>query len=399
MSAPTLPDAFDTPVHGGVDLFVIAGEHSGDQHAARVTEGLRRLKPGLRVAALGGPALEKAGVQVLHDMTVFSAVGLVEVVANYPFYKKLFARTLDWIRTHRPKAVCLVDYPGFNLRLAEALKKEGLSRSGGGDIAVYFYISPQIWAWKGGRRHKMADTLDSLGVIFPFETECYKDTKLPVRFVGHPFVAPGHTDPVKFDRDAPVLLLPGSRPKAVRKIFPVLLQAWAEFRAKHPQRRAVVIHPGEPVRGVLHSIMTEWPEEARGVDLVAGTGESGEPVRACAALMSSGTMSLSVALAGIPGAVVYRANPITWWLGEKLIGDRIQYLGIANILLKRPAWPEFLQRRAEPAMLAARLEACVGDEAVIAAAQDDAGELFRLLGGETSAAGAPTPEAWLAEAL
>ena len=396
MSAPTLPAAFDTPVHNGVDLFVIAGEHSGDQHAARVVEGLRRIKPGVRVAALGGPALKRAGVQVLHDMTVFSAVGLVEVVANYPFYKKLFTRTLDWIRTHRPKAVCLVDYPGFNLRLAEALKKEGLSRAGGGDIAVYFYISPQIWAWKSGRRHKMADTLDSLGVIFPFELDCYKDTKLRVRFVGHPFVAPGHTAPVKFDRDAPVLLLPGSRPKAVRKIFPVLLQAWAEFRAKHPERRAVVIHPGEPVRGVLHQIMTEWPDEARGVDLVAGTGESDEPVRACAALMSSGTMSLSVALAGIPGAIVYRANPITWWLGAKLVGDRIQYLGIANILLKRPAWPEFLQGDADPEKLAARLEACVADESVVASARDEAAKLVHLLGGTS---GAPSPEAWLAEAL
>lgn len=399
MSVPALPDAFDPPLRDGVDLLVIAGEHSGDQHAARMTEGLRSIRPGVRMAALGGPALKKAGVQVLHDMTVFSAVGLVEVVTHYPFYKKLFDRTLAWIRTHRPKAVCLVDYPGFNLRLAEALKKEGLSRAGGGSIAVYFYISPQIWAWKGGRRHKMAATLDSLGVIFPFELDCYKDTKLPVRFVGHPFVEPGHADPVKFDRAAPVLLLPGSRTKAVRKIFPVLLRAWAEFRAKHPERRAIVIHPGEPVRGELHRIMAEWPDEARGVDLVAGAGESDGPVRACAALMSSGTMSLSVALAGIPGAIVYRANPVTWWLGERLIGDRIQYLGIANILLKRPAWPEFLQGDADPEKLAARLESCVADESVIAAAQDHAAELFRLLGGDSGNPDAPTPEAWLAEAL
>lgn len=399
MSAPELPESFAAPSSGGVDLLVVAGEHSGDQHAAIVVANLRKAKPGLRVACLGGPALDKAGAQLLHDMTGFSAVGFVEVVVNYPYYKKLFDRTLSWIREYKPRAICLVDYPGFNLRLADALKKEGLSRAGGGNIAVYFYISPQIWAWKSGRRHKMAESLDSLGVILPFETECYKDTKLPVRFVGHPFVAPGHKAPVKFDRDAPVLLLPGSRPKPVRKIFPTLLRSWAAYRKSNPDARAIVIHPGEPVRGVLHGIMAEMPEEARGVDLVAGAGHTGEPVRACATLTSSGTMSLAVALAGIPGAVVYKANPITWWIGKKFIGDRIKFLGIANILLGRPAWPEFLQDSADPEKLAARLAACVSDPTVIAAAQNDADELFRLLGGDSGASDAPTPEAWLAEAL
>lgn len=396
MSAPELPESFEAPRAGRPDLLVIAGEHSGDQHAARVLKKLRALRPGLRVASLGGPCLEKAGAQLLHDMTGFSAVGFVEVLANYGYYKRLFDRTLAWIREHRPRVVCLVDYPGFNLRLAAALKKQKLSKAGGGDIAVHFYISPQIWAWKGKRRFAMAETLDSLGVIFPFEIDCYKDTRLPVKFVGHPFVSDDHRPSVVFDRAAPVLLLPGSRPKPVRKIFPVLLKAWAAYRETYPDARAVVLHPGEPVRGVLHEIMAEWPEEARGVDLVAGDGRA--PLRACAALTSSGTMSLAVALAGVPGAVVYRANPITWLIGKHFIGDRIRFLGIANLLLGRPAWPEFLQEAADPEKLAARLDVCVHDAGVIETAQHDAAELHRILGGE-GAAGALTPEAWLAEAL
>lgn len=398
MKPPALPPAFAAP-SGPVDLLIVAGEHSGDQHAAIVVRNLAKSRPGLRVAALGGPALNDAGAQLLHDMTAFSAVGFVEVVANYGFYQKLFALTLDWIRKNKPKAICLTDYPGFNLRLADALKKEGLSKAGGGDIPVYFYISPQIWAWKSGRRHKMAATLDSLGVIFPFELDCYRDTALPVRFVGHPFVANDHIEPVKFDRKAPVLLLPGSRPKAVRKIFPVLLRAWKLHHDKHPGATAVVIHPGEPVRGVLQSVIDADPEAARGLALVEGKAHSGEPVRARAVLTSSGTMSLSVALAGIPGAVVYKANPITWWIGSRFVGDRIKYLGIANILLDRPAWPEFLQGDADPAKLAARLEACTTDEGVILAAQDDAATLHRLLGGDAAPGGATTPERWLAEAL
>jgi lipid-A-disaccharide synthase len=397
MSAPDLPSSFESPRAGRPDLLILAGEHSGDQHAARVVQKLRANKPALRIAALGGPELEKAGAQLLHDMTGFSAVGFVEGLANYGYYKTLFDRTLAWIRAHRPRAICLVDYPGFNLRLADTLKREKLSKAGGGEIAVYFYISPQIWAWKSGRRFKMAETLDSLGVIFPFELDCYKDTRLPVKFVGHPFVTEDHRAPVVYDRTAPVLLLPGSRPKPVRKIFPVLLQAWAVYRETHPEARAIVIHPGEPVRGLLHEIMAEWPAEARGVDLVAGTCK--EPLRACATLTSSGTMSLSVALAGIPGAVFYRVNPISWAIGKYFIGDKIRFLGIANILLGRPAWPEFLQGDADPEKLAARLAACTADPAVIEAAQHDAAELHRLLGGDPAATGALTPESWLAEAL
>ena len=398
MSQPPLPAAF-AAAPARPDLLIVAGEHSGDQHAASTVQRLAAARPGLRVDALGGPALKGAGAQLLHDMTTFSAVGFVEVVSNYGFYQKLFALTLDWIRQYRPKAICLVDYPGFNLRLAAALKKEGLSKAGGGDIPVYFYISPQIWAWKSGRRHTMAETLDSLGVIFPFELDCYRDTKLPVRFVGHPFVAPDHTPPVKFDRRAPVLLLPGSRPKAVKAIFPILLETWARYAAKHPDARAVVIHPGRPVLDVLEHLIAAHPDAAKNLTLTEGPAHADDPVKARAVLTSSGTMSLSVALAGIPGAIVYKANPITWWIGEKFIGDRIKYLGIANILLNRPAWPEFLQKEADPAKLAARLEACVSDEGIILDAQNDAAALHDLLAGEAAPGGATTPELWLSEAL
>jgi lipid-A-disaccharide synthase len=378
-----------------VDVLFIAGEHSGDEHAARVIENLRQRKPGLRVAALGGGEMREAGAQLLFDMTRFSAVGLVEVLSHYGFYRELFTRVLAWIRLHRPRLICFVDYPGFNLRLASALKAEGLSRQGGGEIALYFYISPQIWAWKPGRRFSMAQTLDSLGVIFPFEVDCYRDTDLEARFVGHPFVAPGHVAPVHYAVDAPVLLLPGSRPKAVRKIFPVLLRAWHLFHEAHPGREAVVLHPGEPVLGVLRAVMERFPEQAKGVRLVQR--ERGAAVQpAAAALCSSGTMSLSLALAGIPGAIVYRANPLTWFVGRRLVRG-VEYLGIANILLKRSAWPEYLQSEANPTALAARLKICLEDSAVAYAAQEDAATLHSMLGGGEP--GFTSPVEWLLESL
>ena len=393
MSAfPTIPASFDRPRAGEVDVLVVAGEHSGDQHAAKVVAELLKVRPGLRIAAFGGPELRASGAQLLFDMTTFSAVGIVEILSAYPFYRKLFARMVAWTTQWKPKVVVLVDYPGLNLRLANELRKAGLSRSGFGETAVIQYVSPQLWAWKPKRRFTMARDLDGVGTIFPFEPACYADTKLDARFVGHPFAEADHQQALKYDPEGPVLLLPGSRPKPVRKIFPALVEAFALFRQDHPKRRALVLHTGGEVHAELYRLLAEYGDQAKGIDL---RPVSEGPAAGCAALVSSGTMSLSVALAGIPGAVVYRANPLTWIVGRRLIAGRIDDLGIANILLKRQAWPEYLQGACEPGPLAARLRECVDETAPRAQAIADAGELMRLL----SAQSGSTPSEWVASFL
>ena len=393
MSAfPTIPANFDRPRAGEVDILVVAGEHSGDQHAAKVVAELLKAHPGLRIAAFGGPQLRAAGAQLLMDMTGFSAVGIVEVLAAYPFYRRLFARMVTWTTQWKPKVVVLVDYPGLNLRLANELRKAGLSRAGFGETAVIQYVSPQLWAWKPKRRFTMARDLDGVGTIFPFEPACYADTKLDARFVGHPFAESDHQHGLKYDPEGPVLLLPGSRPKPVRKIFPALVEAFALFRQDHPKRRALVLHTGGEVHAELYRLLAEYGDQAKGIDL---RPVSEGPAAGCAALVSSGTMSLTVALAGIPGAVVYRANPITWIVGRRLIAGRVDNLGIANILLKRQAWPEYLQGACEPAPLAARLRECVETPGPRAQAVADAGELLRML----SAQSGSTPAEWVATFL
>ena len=393
MSAfPTIPASFDRPRAGEVDILVVAGEHSGDQHAAKVVAELLKARPGLRVAAFGGPQLRAAGAQLLMVMTGFSAVGIVEILSAYPFYRKLFARMVSWTTQWKPKVVVLVDYPGLNLRLANELRKAGLSRAGFGETAVIQYVSPQLWAWKPKRRFTMARDLDSVGTIFPFEPAVYADTKLDARFVGHPFAEPDHQHGLKYDPEGPVLLLPGSRPKPVRKIFPALVEAFALFRKDHPKRRALVLHTGGEVHAELYRLLAEYGDQAKGIDL---RPVSEGPAAGCAALVSSGTMSLTVALAGIPGAVVYRANPLTWVVGRRLIAGRVDNLGIANILLKRQAWPEYLQGACEPAPLAARLRECVEAPGPRAQAVADAGELLRML----SAQSGSTPAEWVATFL
>jgi lipid-A-disaccharide synthase len=348
---------FAPPVAGTVDLLVVAGEHSGDEHAARMVRELRAKRPELRIAALGGPALAGAGAQVLFDLTSSSVVGLVEVLKHYPFFKALFAETVRWIREYRPRAVCFVDYPGFNLRLAATLRDAGLSVKGGGSIKTLYYISPQIWAWKAGRRFKMARDLDAMAVIFPFERTCYADTALPVEFVGHPFVAADYVAPVRYDPAGPILLLPGSRRQAVTRIFPVLL---AGFQAYGGNRRGVVLYPSEEIHAVLRAARP--PENVSLVPMVE-TDEATllarrrEPISAAAVLTSSGTMSMHCALAAIPGAIAYRAASLTYILGRLLV--KVPYLGIANLLLQEPMYPEYIQNAATPAALAAELRACL----------------------------------------
>jgi lipid-A-disaccharide synthase len=385
MSSSNLPFRLPAPVDGRVDVLIIAGEHSGDEHAARLVRELRTQEgPALAIAALGGPELAAAGAQVLHDLTASSVVGLVEVLKNYPFFKKLFEETLRWIAEYRPRAVLFVDYPGLNLRLAAALRERGLSVKGGGTIKTLFYISPQIWAWKAKRRFTMARDLDALAVIFPFEVACYADTTLPVEFVGHPFLAPDYVPPVSYDPAGPVLLLPGSRKQAVGRIFPVLLAGYAEFLRGHADREAIVLYPSDDILTVLRS--ANPPTQVR-------LAPTDTPVAASAVLTSSGTMSMHCALAGIPGAIAYRANFITYLLGRMLV--KIEYLGIANLLLNAPMYPEFIQGAATPRALAAQIEAGLGDAARRERTAAQAAQLRALLSRPTGG----TVAAWLRRQL
>ncbi|MEX0321271.1 MAG: lipid-A-disaccharide synthase [Puniceicoccaceae bacterium] len=343
---------------GAVDVLFVAGEHSGDQHAAKIAGQLFQQHPEIGISAIGGPALEQAGAQLLHDLTQSSVVGLVEVLKHYGDFKRLFEALLDWVKEYQPKVVVLVDYPGFNLRLAEALKKKGISRKGGGKVAVYQYVSPQIWAWKASRRFKMAEVLDELGVIFPFEIDCYKDTSLPVHFVGHPFVREGYRNSVSYDSEGDILLLPGSRKQPVKRIFPVLLEAFRLYRDSGGTRGCTCLYPEEGIRDVLQETLDSHQLDPSWISLKPV--ESG--AQSCAVLTSSGTMSLNCALAGIPGAIVYRAHPITVWMGQRMV--KIDWLGIANLVLDRELYPEFIQGAADPKVLAGRLASWIDDPAL-----------------------------------
>lgn len=371
------------PAGGQVDLLIVAAEHSGDEHAARMVRELRATRPELAIAALGGPRLAAAGAQLLRDLTVSSAMGFA-VVAKLSYYRALIAEVVRWIGEHRPRAVCFVDSSGLNLRIARGLFERGFSAKAGGPTKALYYISPQVWASRPGRRFEMAKHLDGLASIFPFEGKVYADTRLPVEFVGHPFVAADYAPPVRYDPAGPVLLLPGSRKGPVKRIFPVLLEA---FRRWGGARDAVVLYPSAEIRAVLEA--AKPPANVRLVQLAETAG----PAAAAAVLTSSGTMSMHCALAGIPGVVTYRTDPLTYWLGRWLV--KVRFIGIANLLLGEAMYPEYIQNAATPAALAEELRASLEDPARRAKTAVQAARLHELLGRKT----AGTAAGWIARQL
>jgi len=388
---PTAPAEFPPPLGGrSPDVLVIAGEHSGDEHASLMVADLLEARPDWRVACLGGERLRAAGAQLLYDLTAVSIVGFAEVVRHLNFFRDVFERALRWIERWRPRHVCLVDYPGFNLRLAAKLARRGLSRKGGGAIGVSYYIAPQVWAWKAKRRFRMAEIIDRLGVIFPFELETFADTSLPVEFVGHPFARSDYAPPFAREPGGPLLLLPGSRSGSAGRIFPVLLDALARVRRELPEQRAVVVYPSETLRGELRAMAERKGFRGEALEWAPNSTRA-RPVGAT--LTSSGTMSLACALAGVPGAIVYRLNPVSYWMGRLWV--RVPYIGIGNLLLGESVHPEFIQGAARAPRLAREALEALRSERRHARARDAAERLRACL----RPASGMTPAAWLARGV
>jgi lipid-A-disaccharide synthase len=377
-----MPSGLPAPATGSVDLLIVAAEHSGDENAARMLRELLQRQPGLKVCALGGPRLAAAGAQLLRDLTAGSTMGFA-VLSKLSYYRALIDEIVSWVGRHGPRAVCFVDSSGLNLRIAQGLVAAGFSVKGGGRTKALYYISPQIWASRAGRRFGMSRHLDGLAAIFPFEPGCYADTRLPVRFVGHPFVAPDYAPPVAFAPAGPVLLLPGSRRQVVARVFPVLLEA---FRLSAVKRDAVVLYPSEEILAVLQAANPPANVKFQPVGGRAATPLAAEAARigvralpqtASAVLTASGTMSMHCALAGIPGALTYKTDAFTYFLGRMIV--RVKFIGIANLLLDEAMYPEFIQGAATPAALAAQLRICVNEPERRAQTQAQTARLRALL--------------------
>jgi len=353
-------------------LYLVAGEASGDARGAELIRSLRVLRPGIEFRGFGGPQMAAlAGEAHIRDWTGRAAViGIIDVVKNYGYFRQQFAIAKAEIAREKPDAVVLIDYPGFNLRLAAALKKSG------GPAKIIDYISPQVWAWNSNRIPGMARTLDLMICIFPFEKPLYEQSGLKAVFVGHPMLDTLAAKRLGTPREENLLaLLPGSREREIRKIFPVMLQAAAILAKTRPGLRIAAAAANEDLRERMQEIARQYPGAP--CEITVKTAHD-LMQRATAGMVASGTATLEATYFGLPFVLLYKAAWLTFFIGRRLV--KIKWLGITNILANREIVREFLQEGAQPEAIATELAPLLDDPATRAAFQASLQTVVATLG-------------------
>ena len=321
-----------------MDVLVVAGEASGDQHAADAVAALKKLRPGLRFFGMGGPKLADQGVELIHGAHEISVMGIVEVLPKVPRIWQVLRDLAKAAKERRPAVALLVDVPDFNLRLAKKLKALG--------IPVVYYVAPMAWAWREGRTKTIAERVDRLLCILPFEEEFFRTRGVDATYVGNPVVdqlpPPGTAaqfrDVLGLAREGPILaVLPGSRRSEIARLGPTLAAVSAKVIAQRPGTRVLV-----PVAPGLPRDFVAAPFLAAGVTPIWIDGRAAEAVGACdVALVVSGTATLEAGLMRRPLVAVYRVNALSYAVGKLLV--RVPFFCLVNLLAQKQIVPELLQ--------------------------------------------------------
>ena len=329
-------------------IMIIAGESSGDLHGAHLASALKKLLPELTLFGLGGRSMKEAGIEILADPTQVAVIGIVEVLRHLPTFRALFHQAVHALDERRPDVVVLIDYPGFNLRFAEEVKRRG--------IRLVYYISPQIWAWDPGRIHKIKRLVDRMLVVFPFEKSIYEKAGVPVTFVGHPLLEtvkptlPRLEALEKFGlEDAmPIIgLLPGSRRMEVKRILPVMLAGGEKMQESLPSSARFLLIKAPHLPWELYK------EALAGSSLNPKVVERWDydGIYSCdLVFVASGAATLECALLDRPMLIIYKTSWPTYLLSRLLI--RIPMIGLVNIVGGKKISPEFVQHQATPARIA-----------------------------------------------
>lgn len=325
-------------------IVIIAGEESGDLHAASFVRQLKGNNPSLEISGIGGQHMQKAGVHLISDLARFGVTGLSEIIRHLWVIRKAFNDIKAHLTDKKPDLLILVDYPGFNLRLAK-FAKHTLG------IRILYYISPQIWAWKAGRINTIRDCIDRMAVILPFEKKLYENAGVPVSFVGHPLVSQiatcKNSDEARLTLGLPtdkrlIALLPGSRIHEIERHMPVLQQS-----AKMLCDRYNDVHFVIPVAGTIDPKLIESYFTNNAIPYTLIPGRAAE-IAACSdcVVVASGTASLECALLEKPMCIIYKASLLTYMATLKVI--KIKYLGLCNLLQNEMIVPELLQYDCNP---------------------------------------------------
>lgn len=325
-------------------IYIIAGEASGDLHASNLVKALLVRNPKHEIRGWGGDMMSAAGVQVVKHYRELAFMGFTEVVMNLRTILNNLESCKTDIAEWKPDLVILVDYPGFNLRIAPFAKKIG--------IPVVYYISPQLWAWKEGRVKIIRASVDKMLCILPFEKAWYKERGVEAAYVGHPLLDALEEYPFrsdfrtsnKLDERSIIALLPGSRKQEIKIKLPIMLEATKQWQADY--QLVVAAAPGQTPSFYEPFLKNYGARMVQGqtYDLLKN---------AQFAIVTSGTATLETALIGTPELVVYKGNPISYQIGKRLV--KVKYISLVNLILDHPLLAELIQNDCNPAQIHAEL--------------------------------------------
>lgn len=332
-----------------------AGEVSGDMHGANLALALKKLEPEIQLMGFGGSQMQRAGVNLVANMSDYNVMGFYEVLMNLRRLFRLRSTLVHAMEIERPDVLVLIDYPDFNWRLAPLAKKIG--------IPVFSYIPPSAWAWRKGRAKSVTKLADKIAAIFPFETQVYKDAGADIEFVGNPLietVMPSLSRQQCYDKHAVdknrknILLLPGSRKQEIEAIFPVMLAAAKEFIVKYPQTQLhLAIAPG------IDKVKLQNIVRGFALDIQYHADNTYDVMSICdAAIAASGTVVLEAALLGLPVVVLYRMSKITYYIAKIFVD--VKFFSLPNILAQKKIIPELLQNDVVPDKIVQALENLIG---------------------------------------
>ena len=356
-------------------VMICVGEASGDLHGASVAHALLDMQPNLELFGMGGSVMREAGVEIIYDIAEIGVMGFVEVVWNIPKFFKIRKHLSQIMDEHRPDVILLIDYGGFNMKLAEVAKKK--------KIPVVYYICPKAWVWGKYRAKQIADTVERVASIFPFEADVYREAGAKVTFVGHPLVDIVHptidkqTARRKFNvhPDRPlILLLPGSRRQEVHSLLDVMLAAAQKIIEKCPECQFYL-----PVAPTISMEAIQSKVEASSVPVTLTQNGTYDLMQiADCAIAASGTVTLESALMGLPSVIIYKVKPLTYWLVKHFA--TVTHVGLPNIIAGRRVFPELIQDEATPEAICDKAIELVRDEACRSQALLDAEEVREKLG-------------------
>ena len=328
--------------------FIIAGEASGDLHASGLARELAIVDPDADIEGWGGDNMAEAGVNILKHYRELAFMGFVEVAMNIRTILGNFKLVKAQIKQQSPDVLVLVDYPGFNLRMAKWAHAEG--------IPVHYYISPQLWAWKEGRVKQIREYVDKMYVILPFEKGFYQKHGIDVTYVGHPLLEAIQryrtANPAELSRSG-VAILAGSRRQEISHILPVMIEAAKTFPDRQFTIAAAPSIPEEFYRKFLDK------EETSNIDIVFGD-TYGVLLRSKAAMTTSGTATLETALFGVPQVVCYKGNQLSFEIAKRLV--KVPYISLVNLILGKPVVEELIQDNVNPMKLSNSLQAVISGE-------------------------------------